>query len=598
MTQASQPANPFAPIDCLGYVPADSPAASTPAARKSVTVAGSALRSALSQSQPGAWASDHRTETDKFTGWAYVAKHTLGKLAMSATASVYSDRSSRAAAVRKSWRASLGAIWKTVKANESEAQALPESHPLVALLLRANPDESGATFNYERIIQICLTGGCLIWNVPNRAGRTCQRYVIPTAVAQPKAPTRDMPRGGYYINPSSLRQWSQAVYGVPDGYTEMRGFAACIGATIPMEQLQRVGWPHPLWKDDFQSSVSASALWHDTADQTDRSRWSQLRNGPNSSVAVECPADWTPDEAELDRVAKKFNLKYAGVDNHGKAIFVTGGGKIVPLGTTPKDMVYGEAFTQLRDAIMAVDGVSPIAAGIQEGGSYAAFVAALKQTTMLALQPLLDLLAWEDTAQLAPQFGEGLTIEYEAPAIDDPAQIELMLQTDATVGARTLNEHRAIRGLPPVAWGEERAKGGTAMGVPGKPNGMPFDGSVANDGQQQGGSFIGVGRRDYQNSKKARREILADFASGDVTEVVAREELVQLGMPETSAQRLIDAVKGELGGEAEQEPEPEPEPEPAFGGRIGKMLNGNGNGHHNGNGKSAWLERAMKRGGL
>ena len=44
---------------------------------KSFSVAG--LRTALSQGQPGHWASDHREETNQFTGWNYIAIHRLAQ---------------------------------------------------------------------------------------------------------------------------------------------------------------------------------------------------------------------------------------------------------------------------------------------------------------------------------------------------------------------------------------------------------------------------------------------------------------------------------------------------------------------------------------
>jgi hypothetical protein len=488
---------------------------------------------------------------------------------------VYDDqRSGVAKAVRKSWQSQFGGVWKAVKANEPEAKSLPDDHPLVARLLRASPTQSGATFRYEQIVQIGLTGGCLIWNVPNRAGFTCERYVIPTAVAQPVQATRDLPRGGYYISQSAVRRF-QASMVDEQGFVEMSGYFAAIGQVIPMEQLQRVGWPHPIYKDDFQSSVSAAAVWNDTADMTDKSRWSQLKNGPNSSLAISPGADveLTPEMA--DQAAAKLAQKYCGAENHGKPFILPNGSTVTGLTTTPRDMVYGEAFEQFRDSLMAIHGVAPQAAGITLEGGYANFVAAIKQTTMLALQPVLDLIAAEDTAQLAPKYGPGLTVEYEAPNIDDPQQIESMLATDGTYGLRTVNEGRALRGLPWVPWGERPMSATGAAPGAAAGTGLPGDSSLVHgDQKQQGGSFLGVGRRDYQNSRKARMEVLDDFAEGAVSETMAIEELIQLGMPKDAAQRLIDAVKG-----VGQETPAEQEPAVNRVNRVGKLLNGNGKFH-------------------
>lgn len=112
--------------------------------------------------------------------------------------------------------------------------------------------------------------------------------------------------------------------------------------------------------------------------------------------------------------------------------------------------LYNESFVQLRDAILALHGVPGIAAGISDGGSYAAFYASLKQFISLTVQPILDLLAEDDTEHLAPQFGQHLTIEIEATHIDDPDILEKRLATDIRAQIIKVDELRAIRGLPPL----------------------------------------------------------------------------------------------------------------------------------------------------
>lgn len=115
---------------------------------------------------------------------------------------------------------------------------------------------------------------------------------------------------------------------------------------------------------------------------------------------------------------------------------------------------YNSSFTQFRDAILALYGVPGIAAGISDGGSYAAFYASLKQFICLTVQPILDLLAEDDTEHLAPQFGKNLTVEIEVSHIDDPDLLEKRLATDIRAKIIKVDEMRAIRGLPPL--GPER----------------------------------------------------------------------------------------------------------------------------------------------
>ena len=134
--------------------------------------------------------------------------------------------------------------------------------------------------------------------------------------------------------------------------------------------------------------------------------------------------DIEPDEKMLERASSRFNEKYSGPANAGRAMFLSGKAQVTQLGTSPREMDYQSGFDQAGRAIMAGHGTPPIAAGAAGSGSYAAYYAELKQFTELTIQPILDFLAEEDTERLAPQFGDGLTIEYEAAAIDDPDLLE------------------------------------------------------------------------------------------------------------------------------------------------------------------------------
>src|SRR4029077_17187764 len=84
---------------------------------------------------------------------------------------------------------------------------LPLSHPLVKLLKRPNARQSGASFRYEQILQLQSTGTCLVWNVPNKFGRTVERHVIPTAIAVPTPSTAELSKGGWRIDLGASRYW-------------------------------------------------------------------------------------------------------------------------------------------------------------------------------------------------------------------------------------------------------------------------------------------------------------------------------------------------------------------------------------------------------
>jgi bacterioferritin-associated ferredoxin len=103
----------------------------------------------------------------------------------------------------------------------------------------------------------------------------------------------------------------------------------------------------------------------------------------------------------------------------------------------------------------------------------------LKQFIQGTVQPILDLMAEEDTEQLATQFGEGLTVFYTAKAIDDAKLTEQQINTDIAAGAIEVDEIRKLRGRKP--WGGEKGKAVAGQapkqegpgGLPGLPQGVP-----------------------------------------------------------------------------------------------------------------------------
>lgn len=432
---------------------APAPAAAPESATKSMNVAG--VRSVLQGRGAGGWASDHRAETEKFTGWHYIAIHSIAMAAAQAEVLVFddgagADTSKRRQAKRKSLRARFGSVgrWKSLYGGDDrETDPLPAEHPLVQLMKRPNPKQSGAMFRYEIIQQIRLTGSAFIWNVPNRLGRVCERYVLPTQVCTAVQPSPLLPQGGWRIDPSMLRYPMMDI----DGFTEQTGWMRAIGGTLPAEQVQIIKLPHPLYKDDGQSPISAGALWADTADQIDQARFHHLKNAGQPSLLVTAPPDTQPSPDELIAAREILEKQLCGAKNSGRLAMATGGTTITELGTTPKDMSYDTGFEQSKSANLAIHQTPPVAAGIQEAGAYAAYLASMRQFTATSVQPLLDLVSEEDSHVIAPQFGPGLVIEIEAKSFDDPEQIERELATDIAGRAITKNELRAVRGRPPLA---------------------------------------------------------------------------------------------------------------------------------------------------
>jgi len=400
------------------------------------------MRQALQQGQPGAWANDHREESLHFTGWNYVAAHAVAKQCSQATVEI--SRPKLAAAPRGRLTKSHG------QGNQQDSEPLPDDDRFVRLLKRPNPRQSGASFRYEASVQLSLTGTALIWIVRNQLGLPVEIYLIPTALAQPMPPSREYPMGAYRM---AVSLWYTDIT-VDDGYAELNALASIAGKVVDAREFVTVRWPHPLAKDDGYSPLAAGSLPTDTAEQIDRSRFSHLKNGINPSVAISPDKDTSPSPEEIERVQTTIAQKYGGPNNSGRAMIVPGGSTVTPLSNVPKDMDYSAGFDQMSKFILALHGVPGVAVGMGGDGSYAAFYAALKQMSVMTVQPQLNLLAEELQEQLGPFFGETLTVTMTAPKIDDENILEEQLRTDITAQCITKNELRALRGLPPHADGD------------------------------------------------------------------------------------------------------------------------------------------------
>lgn len=411
------------------------------------------LRFGLRAAVPGGWASDHYEETLHNTEWNYVATHTTAMQCSAATVEVRRPKTivdSWTGKCRRPSQASTSKLYKSHdQDSDDEHDILPEDFGLNVLLNRPNPSQSGASLRYETSTQLSLTGTALIVKIRNSFGKTVELYLIPTALMTPRPPDSRYPMGAYYVAPAATRtNWAD------DSFVSMVGWERLSGATIDARDVIRISLPHAYWKDEGYSPLAAGSMWSDGSEQIGRSRFAQFKNGPDPSFYLEPPADVNPTDNEIERVMQLLEAKYAGSQNTGKVFVGPGGTKLTALSTTPKEMAYTEGFDQLRNALMGIHGVPLIAAGITDGGSYAAFYAALKQFITLTVQPRLDWIAEAFTMHLAPEYGEGLIVRLTAKSVDDPAILESRLATDIQGGWIKINEGRKIRGLPPDPEGE------------------------------------------------------------------------------------------------------------------------------------------------
>jgi len=398
------------------------------------------LETMLSSAQIGDIASDHKAELQGFNGWNYVAITAVAKQATRSLIYVYDDANPDVRERRKALRLKYGHEWRKAMVREHQGRVVEATHPLVKLLKRPNPTQSGGSFRWEMIQQMRLHGSAIVFNRPSFGGKTCERYVIPMALITPIKPGRyrHMPMGGITINPSS---WNSFMFNSGSEVDQWSSLQQFMNVEIPVSRLTIVKYPHPHFKGDGASPTNAASRWIDAGTIIDRSRVEFYQEGPNGKILITIEGEHSPEHcADLeDKLGRSL-----GPD--GPRVTVVANGTAILSKRTADEMDYTSGSEQMRDGVLAAQGVPKSMVGLGDGMTYGSLAASILGATMLAVQPDMDLIADEETLDIAREYGETLCVEYEVPAINDPELEDRRLEMDSKVGVMTVGEYRMKRG--------------------------------------------------------------------------------------------------------------------------------------------------------
>ena len=279
-----------------------------------------------------------------------------------------------------------------------------------------------------------------------------------------------------------------------------------------------------MYPGESVSPLSACSMQIDIADEQDTATFSAYQNAPTPTLHINIDGSVAMTEEQRLALQQQLAMRNAGSINAGRPL-VTQNAEVSPLGVPLSELNQVEARNNSRENIFAIQQITQGAAGVTESTAYAAFVASVKQTTELSIQPELDLIAGVLTHRWQAIYGDDFRIQMDARNCDDPQVTLAQTQAKVASGVYTDNEIRAAFGDGPI-------EGGDVTPAQKAQQAREDARHQAEMMAKQKANEAGQSIQDKPN--EAQEEDQADFAD-ESTETVATGRLTGVKRPELAA---------------------------------------------------------------
>lgn len=410
-----------------------------------VTASAHVLLRNLRANPPGQPTDNRLQQSQHYHGVIYIAIRALRDAIAAATIKVTKKRLQHSKP--------LGTVRKSVptpgtQPDDQDQEALTDPrHSLVRLIDRPNNQDTFADLLGDLLIQHYLTGSGLLWASCDRRGLPSELYVLPTALCWPQPLTPEYPKGSWLVT----QYYQSGIFGnVPSAVTGA-------GARVDGRDIFRFKNPHPLWRWDGYSPLTAGNVQLDILEAIDRSRWTAMESGLTTDMVVTATG---ADESQMNRLGSRIKTANAGKENHRKVLLLGTPGEKSEIDVqfphqSAKDMDYSGGWEQMVGMVLALFGIPKSVAGLTSATSYAELYAGLKQFHTNTLVPLAGRLGAFLTKHLAHDaWGEDLAIQVELPTIQNEEQDEQRFEADLANDLVTYNEARLKRGYSAVEGGD------------------------------------------------------------------------------------------------------------------------------------------------
>ena len=317
-----------------------------------------------------------------------------------------------------------------------------DKHPLLDLLTRPNPSQSGSDFFYALAAWRLIAGETFICRGQTGTGKS-------TA-----------PRQLLILEPQKVKINAGPFFGIPASFEyEPTGGKRIV---FPVDQVTgksdvlHLRNFNPLAGSRGLSPLSAAAYSIDTHTAMLRHNKALLDNGgrPSGALTVSnadgTPMTLTPEQrADLKR---DIDATYSGVSNTGRPLLLEGGMEWKEMGLSPKDLDFNTGmWAQAINICMAL-GVPSQLLGIPGSQTHANFEQAVETFWEDTVLPLVDSILDACNYWLVPMYGEGdLKLFVDRDSISAlESQRQILYDRAQSCTFKTITEKRAMVGDPPL----------------------------------------------------------------------------------------------------------------------------------------------------
>ena len=317
-----------------------------------------------------------------------------------------------------------------------------DDHPLLALLARPNRRQAGTEFREALVGHLLVAGNA---------------YVEAVAV------------DGSVRELHALRPDRMKVVPGPDGWPEayeytVGGRTARFadpgeGGLSPILQLALF---HPLNDHYGFAPIEAAQVALDIHNAAGAWNKALLDNSarPSGALVYQAKDGGNLSAEQFERLKAELETSFIGAAHAGRPLLLEGGLDWKAMALTPKDMDFMEAKNGAAREIALAFGVPPMLLGIPGDNTYSNYKEANLAFWRSTVLPLLGRIAAALGTWLAPAFGGGLRLSFDADQVDAlSAEREAVWARVETATFLTVNEKRAAVGYGPVAGGDGLGEG-------------------------------------------------------------------------------------------------------------------------------------------